>query len=118
MKKYFLALLISLGACITLVFFQVAHADTYYPSTAYNVSIGTTAAASQPLNKTTDSVRLVCTVDCYVALESSSAAAFAAVSAYVLLPADWPITLKSLGSTYVLVSAGSSGILNITEMSK
>ena len=111
MKKYFLALLISLGAC-------AAQADTFYPTTAYNVTIGTTAAASQPMNRNTDSVRLVCTVDCYVAWESSSAAAFAAVSAYVLLPADWPITLKSLGSTYVLVSAGSSGILNITEMSK
>lgn len=95
-----------------------SNAEVYYPSTAYDLSVAATQIDSQPLNAHTYAVRLVCSVDCHIALLSSTADTFKQVSGTVFLPADVPIVLRTSGAAYVTGVSASGGTLNITELSK
>jgi hypothetical protein len=112
MKKFLLAL------CLTLVATASKADDLFYASTAYDLTVDASQVDSQPLNAYTQAVRVVCTVDCWFAVLSSTADTFKQVSAYILAPADVPMVIKTNGESYVTAVSASSGTLNITELSK
>jgi len=114
-----------LAIAALLLFIQPAQADEYVPINNHIVSIGSASASSTtPTAVGINVLRLVCTVNCYVAIAASGEAVYAATPTVVevtsqYLPANVPEYFRiGSRSKVAVIKVSSSGSLLITELSK
>ena len=105
------------------LFAGIASADIFTPISTYIVT-GITTPVGQ---KTSDPiggaeagptiVRLVCTVDCFVAVSHAFTTTANSVPVYLPLDKPWEIKIQR-GNTIIVVQDTTTGDLHITELSK
>ncbi len=111
------------------LYIPVAHAASdavpYTPINTHIVTIaGTSAATTTPTSLYVDVIRVVCTVDCYVAIAASGQGVYAATPSVsettsVYLPANVPEYFRiGSQSKIAVIQVTSGGSLIVTEMSK
>ncbi len=106
-----------------LLFAGGAKADqVWVPFSSHFLDYSSVAVThTSDLTANTEAVRLVCTTACYVAIASSGDATVAGVdvATSTYLPANNPVVFGApRNGNVIVVSAGSDGLLIITELTK
>jgi hypothetical protein len=111
MKKYLIAALL-------LVAGNAYAAEPYQIVASGTVALTTGTATSSTFDDGFSAIRLVCTADCFVALQGPGVTITAATTS-VFLPADVPLTVKRRGSLVVFGHVPTStGSLYVTTLSE